>query len=73
MIRSPPRMLEFSDAAYRFFPAEPSHFLIRTGRALNRYVVLPGKNHRIPEIRVEGETEALREARARANAIINKL
>ncbi|NLT71846.1 MAG: 1-acyl-sn-glycerol-3-phosphate acyltransferase [Verrucomicrobiaceae bacterium] len=63
-------MLEFSDAAYRFFPAEPSHFLIRTGRALNRYVVLPGKNHRIPEIRVEGETEALREARARGDRLL---
>jgi 1-acyl-sn-glycerol-3-phosphate acyltransferase len=57
-------MLEFSDASYRFFPAEPSPFLIRVGRFLNRRVVLPGRNHRIAEIRLEGETEAVREARA---------
>ncbi len=63
-------MLEFSDAAYRFFPAKPSPFFIRTGRALNRYLVLPGKNHHISEIRVEGATEALREARARGDRLL---
>jgi len=63
-------MLEFSDAAYRFFPAEPSPFLIRTGRALNRHFVLPGKNHHIREIRVEGETEAIHEARARGDRLL---
>lgn len=56
-------MLEFSDASYRFFPAEPSPFFIRVGRALNRHFILPGKNHRIAEIRLEGETEAIRDAR----------
>ncbi|MDP4793338.1 MAG: 1-acyl-sn-glycerol-3-phosphate acyltransferase [Verrucomicrobiales bacterium] len=63
-------MLEFSDAAYRFFPAEPSPFLIRTGRALNRHIVLPGKNHLIREIRIEGETEAIRETRARGDRLL---
>ena len=63
-------MLEFSDAAYRFFPAEPSPFLIRTGRALNRHVILPGKNHHIREIRIEGGTEAIREARARGDRLL---
>jgi 1-acyl-sn-glycerol-3-phosphate acyltransferase len=63
-------MLEFSDAAYRFFPAEPSPFLIRTGRALNRHVVLPGKNHHIREIRLEGATEAIHEARARGDRLL---
>jgi 1-acyl-sn-glycerol-3-phosphate acyltransferase len=63
-------MLEFSDAAYRFFPAEPSPFLIRTGRVLNRHFVLPGKNHHIREIRLEGETEAIHEARARGDRLL---
>ena len=44
------RMLEFSDAPYRFFEAKPSAPLIRLGRELNRRVILPGKNHRIAEV-----------------------
>jgi 1-acyl-sn-glycerol-3-phosphate acyltransferase len=63
-------MLEFSDASYRFFPAEPSPFLIRVGRAANRFLILPGKNHRIAELRLEGETEAIREARERGERLI---
>ncbi len=63
-------MLEFSDASYRFFPAEPSPFLIRVGRALNRHLILPGRNHRIAEIRLEGETEAVRDARAQGERVV---
>ncbi len=56
-------MLEFSDAPYRFFEAKPSRPLIWLGRELNRRVILPGKNHRISEVVISGETEALREAK----------
>ncbi len=63
-------MLEFSDASYRFFPAEPSPFLIGLGRFANRHFILPGKNHRIRELRLEGDTELVREARARGERLI---
>lgn len=63
-------MLEFSDAAYRFFPAEPSPTLIALGRSLNRAFILPGKNHRISELRIEGNTEAIREARRSGDRLI---
>lgn len=63
-------MLEFSDAAYRFFPAEPSPFLIGVGRALNRAWILPGKNHRIRELRLEGAIEAVRDARAAGDRVV---
>lgn len=63
-------MLEFSDASYRFFPAEPSPFLIRLARTMNRHFILPGKNHRVRELRLEGETEAVREARNRGERLI---
>ncbi len=55
-------MLEFSDAPYRFFEAKPSAPLIRLGRELNRRVILPGRNHRIREIEISGETDVLSEA-----------
>lgn len=63
-------MLEFSDACYRFFPAEPSPFLIGLGRFVNRHLILPGANHRIAELRLEGETEAVRDARARGDRLV---
>lgn len=63
-------MLEFSDAPYRFFEARPSAPLIRIGRALNRRVFLPGPNHRIREISVCGETDALQEARSKGDRLL---
>ncbi len=63
-------MLEFSDAPYRFFPAEPSPFLIRVGRALNRSFILPGKNHRIAELRLDGAIDAVSDARAAGDRIV---
>ncbi|MDF1862700.1 MAG: hypothetical protein P1U87_20960, partial [Verrucomicrobiales bacterium] len=54
-------MLEFSDAPYRFFEAKPSPSLIWLGRMINHRFVLPGKNHRITDFRVEGDTEAPRQ------------
>jgi len=55
-------MLEFSDAPYCFFEARPSPPLIRLGRECNRRLFLPGRNHRIPEVVISGETEAMRDA-----------
>lgn len=63
-------MLEFSDASYRFFPAEPSRFLIALGRTMNRHVVLPGSGHLVKEIRVEGETEPIRDAKLRGDRLL---
>jgi 1-acyl-sn-glycerol-3-phosphate acyltransferase len=63
-------VLEFSDAPYRFFEARPSAPLIRLGRALNRHVFLPGSNHRIREIFVDGELDALSEARGNGDRLL---
>ena len=63
-------MLEFSDASYRFFPAEPSRFFITLGRAVNRHFGLPGSGHLVKEIRVEGETEPIRDAQARGDRLL---
>lgn len=63
-------MLEFSDIPYRFFEARPSAPLILLGRALNRHVFLPGPNHRIREISVDGDLEALAEARRNGDRLL---
>ncbi len=63
-------MLEFSDAKYQFFPSEPSPALIWIGQFLNRRVILPGKNHCIPEISMSGEAEAVRDVRERGDRIL---
>ena len=57
-------MLEFSDAPYQFFEAKPSKPIIWLARAANRYFVLPGKAHRIAEIKIEGALEELAQIRA---------
>ena len=63
-------MLEFSDASYRFFQAEPSPFLIRVGRTLNRHFIVPGAKHLVKELRIEGDTDALIEARRRGDRLL---
>ncbi len=63
-------MLEFSDAPYRFFEARPSAPLIRLGRALNRRFFLPGSNHRIRDLVISGETEALQEAKRNGDRLL---
>ena len=63
-------MLEFSDAAYQFFPAEPSPFLIRLGRQINRLFVVPGNNHRIPELEIRGYSELVREEQDRGTRLL---
>ena len=63
-------MLEFSDAPYRFFEARPSTPLIWLGRRLNRHVFLPGPNHRIRDLVISGETEALQEAKRNGDRLL---
>jgi len=63
-------VLEFSDAPYRFFAPRPSPPLIRLGRVLNRWLILPGPNHRIREVRIEGELDALQEARRNRDRLL---
>ena len=58
-------MLEFSDAPYQFFPPNPSRPLIWLGRKANQHFILQGKGHRVSELVVQGETEALREERVK--------
>ena len=54
-------MLDFSDAPYQFFPAKPNPFIMWFCRQVVRRLALPGRNHRLREVVVEGETESLRE------------
>lgn len=63
-------MIAFSDAPYRFFEAKPSPFLIRCGRAMNRAFFLPGPNHRIREMLLDGETEQVSEAQAKGERLM---
>lgn len=63
-------MIDFADAPYRFFEAKPSPFLIRIGRGLNRHFILPGPNHRIQEVLVDGEIEPIREAKAKGERLV---
>ena len=63
-------VLEFSDAPYRFFEARPSAPLIRLGRALNRHLFLPGPNHRIRDLSMDGNLEALAEARGNGDRLL---
>lgn len=63
-------MLEFSDAPYQFFEAKPSPPLIWLGRQVNRSLILPGKNHRIRELRIEGEAGPIHAARSRGDRLL---
>ncbi len=63
-------MLEFSDAPYRFFEARPSAPLIWLGRRLNRHVFLPGPNHRIREVTIDGELDALADAKRNGDRLL---
>ncbi len=63
-------VLEFSDAPYCFFEARPSAPLIRLAREMNRRLILPGPNHRITEIVISGETDALHEAKRNGDRLL---
>ncbi|MFT5856585.1 MAG: hypothetical protein ACI8XO_003839 [Verrucomicrobiales bacterium] len=53
-------MLEFTDKPYQFFPPNPSPTVIRIAHWLNHQIILPGPNHRISELQIDGD-ERLRE------------
>ncbi len=57
-------VIQFSDAPYQFFEARPSPFLIRISRKVNHTFILPGPNHRIREVVVDGEVEQILDAKA---------
>lgn len=63
-------MLEFSDAPYQFFPPRPSAPVIWAGRQVNRFLALPGKNHRISELKFEGEFDSLRERQQKGDRLV---
>lgn len=61
-------MLDFADLPYEFVPAKPSRVLMALAGVVNRCMALPGRNHRVGEIVVEGGegiARALREEGAR--------
>jgi 1-acyl-sn-glycerol-3-phosphate acyltransferase len=64
------RVLEFSDAPYRFFEAQPSAPLIWLGRRLNRHLILPGVNHRIREISIAGDLDAVEEVKRNGERLL---
>ena len=45
-------MLDFSDKPYQFFPPKCNRFVTRVAKELNRRFVLPGRRHRIKEIKL---------------------
>jgi hypothetical protein len=63
-------VIQFSDAPYQFFEAKPSPFLIRFGRVMNQRFFLPGPNHRIREMLVDGATDEIREAIAKGERLM---
>ena len=54
-------MLEFSDAPYQFFPAQPSRLVMGLIRQLNNCYILKNANHRIAERVIEGELDAVKQ------------
>ena len=40
-------MLEFSDLPYQFIPPKPNNFIIGLGRAVNRFIGLKSRNHKL--------------------------
>lgn len=63
-------MLEFSDANYQFFEPKPSKPIIALSRAVNRHFVLPGRNHLIKDIQLEGNTDRIRDLRKMGHRIL---
>ena len=63
-------MLEFSDAPYQFFEAKPNRFIIWLTRQVNQRFILGGKSLQIKEVRIEGHTNAVREAQSRGERLL---
>ena len=53
-------MLEFTDQPYKFFPPRPSRPIIAVTQWANHTFVLPGSNHRITDLQIDG-SERIRE------------
>jgi 1-acyl-sn-glycerol-3-phosphate acyltransferase len=64
------RVIAFSDAPYRFFEAKPSPFVIGMCRLANRHLILPGPNHLIKEVMLEGATDEVREAKEKGERLM---
>lgn len=63
-------MLEFSDAPYQFFEPQPSRPIIWLGRKVNQDIIVPGKNHLIKELRIDGAIEELKVTRASGDRLV---
>ncbi len=63
-------MLDFSDAPYQFFEAQPSRPLIWLGRNLNRHFVVPGRNHQVQELIIDGDLESTRSSARKGERIL---
>lgn len=63
-------MLEFSDASYQFFEAKPSRPIIAASRIVNRHFVLPGQNHLIKKIQIDGDRERVRHLKEMGHRIV---
>lgn len=63
-------MLEFSDAPYQFFEPKPNRFITWLARQVNRAFILSGKNHRIKEVQISGDTESAGKALAAGERIL---
>lgn len=50
-------MLEFTDKPYKFFPPRPNRLVIKLTQWANHTFILPGANHRISELDIEGSGE----------------
>jgi 1-acyl-sn-glycerol-3-phosphate acyltransferase len=48
-------VLEFTDQPYKFFPPHPNRLFIRLARWANHHFILPGPNHRISDLQIEGD------------------
>jgi len=48
-------VLAFSDQPYKFFPPHPNRLLIRLAHWANHHFILPGPNHRISDLQLEGD------------------
>lgn len=57
-------MLDFRDAPYQFFEPHPRPLVIAGASLVNRFLVSPGKNHRIRSVDLTGDLASLAEARA---------
>ncbi|MCB1232385.1 MAG: 1-acyl-sn-glycerol-3-phosphate acyltransferase [Verrucomicrobiae bacterium] len=63
-------MLDFCDAPYRFFPARPSLIMMSLCRWVNARWSLPGPNHRIRHLLIDGATDSVKAIEKRGERIL---